>query len=73
MKKSKRELTRQDVRVFENEKARDIYINSDFALYKDDNDVYYLDELNYGSQIEYCVSGSITEIEEYIIDTFGEK
>lgn len=73
MKKSKRELTRQDVRVFENEKARDIYINSSFALYQDNKGVFYLDEIDYGAQIEYCVSGTITDIEEYILATFEEE
>lgn len=74
MKKSKRELTRiQDARILENEEARDIYINSSFALYQDNNGVFYLDEIDYGAQIEYCVSGSITDIEEYIIETSGEE
>lgn len=74
MKKSKRELTRiQDARILEKEEARDIYINSSFALYQDNNGVFYLDEIDCGAQIEYCVSGTITDIEEYIIETFGEE
>lgn len=73
MKKSKRKLTRNsDVRVFENKKARDIYINSDLALYYDNDGVYYLDELNHGANIEYSVCGSIEDIESYIIEVFGD-
>lgn len=68
----KTDLTRKDHKEFNNENARDIYINSSFVLYQDDKGIYYLDELDHGANIEYSAYGSIEDIEEYIIEVFGE-
>lgn len=62
----------EDVRILESDKARELYINSDYSLYKDKEGIYYLDILGYGALIEPVIEGTLKDIEQYLIEEFNE-
>lgn len=61
--------TELPLNLIEDERAIDIYNNSNYAIYQDKDDVYYLG-LDYGARIDPFTYGTIKDIEDYLIDDY---